>query len=298
MNFDLSDDQHDIRRSAQEMLAARYKLEEVRRLALEEERGFTDAQWQEMVDLGWPELLDDLGTVELAVIAEQLGYALAPTPLQSHWAAKMVDPSFEGRGTVGYRDGDSWLVPYLESADVVFLGGQRADGLSGEKVNALDPTRPLFRVSADGGDAPVDDRHLVLLAAENVGIAQRAMDMAVDYAKERKQFGRPIGTNQAVSHRCAQMLLEVEGARALVFNAAWAIEHDPDAAPLAAAMAKAWASDAGPRVVASSIQVHGGIGFTWEHDLHFFLKRAEANARTLGNAREQRARIADLILPA
>ncbi len=90
MNFDLYDDQRDIQRSAKEMLAARYKLEEVRRLALEEERGFTDAQWQEMADLGWPDLLDDLGMVELAVIAEELGYALAPTPLQSHWTAKMV----------------------------------------------------------------------------------------------------------------------------------------------------------------------------------------------------------------
>jgi alkylation response protein AidB-like acyl-CoA dehydrogenase len=91
------------------------------------------------------------------------------------------------------------------------------------------------------------------------------------------------------------MLLEVEGARALVYNAAWAIEHDPQQAPLAAAMAKAWASDAGPRVVAAAIQVHGGIGFTWEHDLHFFLKRAEANARTLGGSREQRARVAGLV---
>ena len=100
MNFDLSDDQRDIQRSAKEMLASRYKLEEVRRLALEEERGFTDAQWSEMAELGWPDLLDDLGMVELSVIAEELGYALAPTPLQSHWAAKMV-ADFEGRGTVG-----------------------------------------------------------------------------------------------------------------------------------------------------------------------------------------------------
>jgi alkylation response protein AidB-like acyl-CoA dehydrogenase len=294
MNFDLTDDQRDIQRSAKEMLASRYKLEEVRRLALEEERGFTDAQWQEMVELGWPDLLDDLGMVELVVIAEELGYALAPTPLQSHWAAKMV-ADFEGRGTVGVRDGDSWLVPYLDSADVVVLGGTVVEGATGERVEALDPTRPLFRVTAGGGDAEPDDRQLVLLAAENVGIAQRVMEMSVAYASERKQFGRPIGTNQAVSHRCAQMLLEVEGARALVYNAAWALEHDPDQAPLASAMAKAWASDAGPRVVASAIQVHGGIGFTWEHDLHFFLKRAEANAHTLGSGREHRARVAALV---
>ena len=297
MNFDLSDDQRDIQRSAREMLQARYKPEEVRRLALEEERGFTDGQWQEMVVLGWPDLLEDLGTVELAVIAEELGHALAPTPLQSHWAAVIAaDEPFEGRGTLGLRDGDSWLVPYLESADVVVLGGAAHTGLAGDRVEALDPTRPLFRVEAEAdADAEPDDRLLVLLAAENVGVAQRALEMSVTYASERKQFGRPIGTNQAVSHRCAQMLLEIEGARALVYNAAWALEHDPQQAPLACAMAKAWASDAGPRVVSSAIQVHGGVGFTWEHDLHFYLKRAQANASALGGAREQRARVAALV---
>ena len=295
MNFDLNDDQRDIQRSAKEMLAKRYKLEEVRRLALEEERGFTDAQWQEMAELGWPDLLDDFGMVELAVIAEELGYALAPTPLQLHWMAKMA-ADFEGRGTIGFRSSDGWLVPYLDSADAVVLGGELIDPKpDGERVDALDPTRPLFRVQAEGGDAQADDRQLVLLAAENVGIAQRVMEMSVAYASERKQFGRPIGTNQAVSHQCAQMLLEVEGARALVYNAAWALEHDPKQAPLASAMAKAWASDAGPRVVSSAIQVHGGIGFTWEHDLHFFLKRAEANALALGGAREHRARVAALV---
>jgi alkylation response protein AidB-like acyl-CoA dehydrogenase len=300
MNFDLTDDQRDIQRSAKEMLASRYKLEEVRRLALEEERGFTDAQWSEMAELGWPDLLDDLGMVELAVIAEELGYALAPTPLQSHWAAKMV-ADFEGRGTVGIRHGDSWLVPYLDSADAVVLGGKVVEGVTGDRLESLDPTRPLFRASGDGPpthDAAPDDRHLVLVAAETVGICQRVMEMSVAYASERKQFGRPIGTNQAVSHMCAQMLLETEGARALVLNAAWALEHDPGQAPLAAAMAKAWASDAGPRVVSAAIQVHGGIGFTWEHDLHFFLKRAEANALWFGGAREQRARVAELVFDA
>ena len=119
-------------------------------------------------------------------------------------------------------------------------------------------------------------------AAESVGVAERAMEMAVAYAKERRQFDRPIGSYQAVSHACAQMLLEVEGARAAVYWAAWALDFEPETAPLAVACAKAYAGDAGRRVPRASLQVHGGIGFTWEHDLHFFLKRGEANAHAYG----------------
>ena len=125
----------------------------------------------------------------------------------------------------------------------------------------------------------------VMNAAESVGVATRAMEMAVEYAKERKQFDRPIGTYQAVSHACAQMLLEVEGARSAVYWAAWALDFEPETAPLAVACAKAYAGDAGRRVPRAALQVHGGIGFTWEHDLHFFLKRGEANAHAYGDGR-------------
>ena len=138
------------------------------------------------------------------------------------------------------------------------------------------------------------DRIEVALAAELVGVAQRAMEMAVAYAKEREQFGRPIGTNQAVSHRCAQMLLEVESARSTTLYAAWCADHEPESLPLAASMAKAYASDAARRVTTSSLQVHGGIGFTWEHDLHFFLKRAQTDAHLFGSPRSHRERVAAL----
>jgi alkylation response protein AidB-like acyl-CoA dehydrogenase len=121
------------------------------------------------------------------------------------------------------------------------------------------------------------------------------MDMAVDYAKERQQFGRAIGAYQAISHPCAQMLLEVEGARSTVLYAAWALDHEPTSGPLAASMAKAYASDAGRRVPVAALQVHGGIGFTWEHDLHLWLKRGRANAHLWGDARTHRARVADLL---
>ena len=123
------------------------------------------------------------------------------------------------------------------------------------------------------------------------------MEMAVEYASDRKQFDRPIGAYQAVSHRCAQMLLEVEGARSATYYAGWAADDEPETLPLAASMAKAYASDAGWRVTASSLQVHGGIGFTWEHDLHFFLKRAKVDGTLFGSAREHRERVAELAGP-
>jgi alkylation response protein AidB-like acyl-CoA dehydrogenase len=298
MNFDLSDDQRTIKATAREFLAARYPLSEVRRLALEEERGFTDAQWREMVELGWPEIAE-LGTVEMIVVAEELGYALAPTPLQSTWAAGLLGASLsDGQRGAVVVDG---LAFDAGSADVlVDWDGAIVTDATIEPVKALDPTRRLFRVSGGERSQPEGDaergrlRATVMTAAESVGVAERAMEMAVAYAKERKQFGRPIGTYQAVSHMCAQMLLEVEGARSAVYWAAWALDHEPETAALATACAKAYAGDAGRRVPRAALQVHGGIGFTWEHDLHFFLKRGEANAHAYGDGAAQRERIADL----
>ena len=298
MNFDLSEDQRTIKSTAREFLAARYPLAEVRRLALEDERGFTDAQWREMVELGWPEIAE-LGTVEMIVVAEELGYALAPTPLQSTWAAGLLGASLsEGQrgalvvGELGFDAG---------TADVlVDWDGAVVAGASVEPVRGLDPTRRLFRVSGGerslgGGEVEAGRlRAAVMNAADSVGVAERAMEMAVAYAKERKQFGRAIGSYQAVSHACAQMLLEVEGARSAVYWAAWALDHEPETAPLATAIAKAYAGDAGRRVPRAALQVHGGIGFTWEHDLHLFLKRGEANAHTYGEGPEHRERIAEL----
>ena len=345
MDFDLTEDQHTIKRTAREFLAARYRLDEVRRLALDEPRAFTDAQWNEIAGLGWPELSDPeqgLGTVELAVVAEELGYALAPSPLQSTWAATALlaaagrASALEGgrRGTVAMWDpeelgdperstlvpgddgtltGAKLAVPDAGAADVLvvtasegrhYLVEAGAAGVTIEAATSIDPTRRLFTVTLDGVSGELlsgdfgDAWHAIAIAtaAESVGIAERAMDLSVAYAKERQQFGRPIGTYQAVSHRCAQMLLEVEGARSLVYWAAWALDHSPEEASVAASAAKAYASDCGARVTGSAIQVHGGIGFTWEHDLQFFFKRAAANAHHYGDARWHRDKVAGAIL--
>ena len=298
MNFDLSEDQRTIKSTAREFLAARYPLAEVRRLALE--GGFSDEQWAEIVELGWTEIAE-IGTVEMVVVAEELGYALAPTPLQSTWAAGLLAPLEPAQRGAVVVDG---LAADADGADVlVAWDGSSAHVLSGasiEPVRSLDPTRPLFRVSGGTAGDPLQEsglgwlRATVMNAAESVGVAERAMGMAVAYAKERKQFGRAIGSYQAVSHPCAQMLLEVEGARSAVYWAAWALDHEPETAPLAVACAKAYAGDCGRRVTRAALQVHGGIGFTWEHDLHFFLKRGEANARAYGDGAAQRERVAAL----
>ncbi len=302
MNFDLTEDQREIKRTAREFLASRYTPEKIRAIALD---GEPDPHWDEIAELGWPDVME-LGIVELAVVAEEMGYALAPSPLAATWAAKLLYPELEGRGTVSMWEGGI-AVPNADVADtIVVRDGDRvfvvpASEATVEPARALDSTRPLFTVHAEGGEEITPDARAwhaieVMAAAESVGVASRVMRMTVEYAKERKQFGRPIGSYQAVSHACAQMFLETEGARNVVLWAAWALDHDPDAAPMAAHAAKAYASDAAVNVCRSSLQVHGGIGFTWEHDLHLFLKRAEANAHAYGDAGWHREQVASLLL--
>ncbi len=357
MNFQLTDDQDAIKRTARDLLASRYRPETVRALAADE-RGFTDEQWAELAELGWPGVIVPeadgglgLGAVEMVVIHEQIGYALAPSPLFStisaalllvaagsdeqrrRWLPKLAQG--ELRGTVAIWDegsgpapdgseleptggrltGTKIAVPDAAAAHVMIVAGAdgrhflvRTDdpGVSITPRRSLDPTRKLYTVDLE--NAPAEELGgakrekitlayatvVTALAAENVGVAQRALEMAVSYAKDRKQFGRPIGSYQAVSHRCAQMLLEVEGARSLCYWAGWALDHDPETAARAASMAKAYAGEAGFRVTASALQIHGGIGFTWEHDLHFLLKRATANGHAFGDARWHRNRVATL----
>ena len=134
------------------------------------------------------------------------------------------------------------------------------------------------------------------LVAETVGGMQRTLDITVDYAKTRKQFGKPIGMFQAVQHQCADMYLETESARSAVYYAAWALqERAPDAA-VSVSIAKMYASDACRLVGNRGIQIHGGMGFTWEHDLHLYYRRAKSSETTLGDATFHRERIARLVI--
>jgi alkylation response protein AidB-like acyl-CoA dehydrogenase len=323
LNFDFSDDQRAIKETARDLLANRFKLERVRELA--ESKSYADDAWKEVCELGWPGIFigeedggQGLGALELVILLEELGYVLAPMPFLSNAAAGLIlqdagaterlegVASGEQRGTVGVvKDGRAALVPDADEAEfIVLLDGteatlvERGDAQI-ETIDAIDPTRRYAHVTANGGESLGDvsrGRDLIALAvaAELVGISQRVMEMAIDYAKDRKQFDRPIGSYQAVSHACADMLKQVEGSRSLVYYAGWAADAAPDEFALAASAAKAYASDAGWTVSASSLQVHGGIGFTWEHDLHWFLKRAKTDGVLYGSARDHRERVAEL----
>ncbi len=330
MDFGFSDEQGEIQSTARQFLGDRFKPEVVRELA--EAGRYEDAHWREICELGWPGIAigeqdggQGLGIVELAILCEEVGYACAPVPFLSNAAAGLAlaaagsdeqrarllagSASGEARGTAGLADApgaSSALTPDVEGAAFVVLIGAQGAMLSEEgaaeiePLDSIDSTRSYATVGLGGGEtmpgdaARARDLIAVATAAELTGVAQRAMDMAVAYAKDRHQFGRPIGAYQAVSHACARMLYEVEESRSLTYFAAWAADDEPSSLPLAAAMAKARASEAAWSVVKSSLQVHGGIGFTWEHDLHFLLKRARATARLYGTARAHRDRVAAL----
>jgi alkylation response protein AidB-like acyl-CoA dehydrogenase len=329
MNFDFTEDQHEIKRTARDLLAKRSSFERVRAAAESDPVHPTPdaALGSELAELGWPGIAvaeehggQGLGSVELAILLEELGYACAATPfLGTVLAAAVIEhggsdaqrarwlpglAAGEIRGAFGAADG---LVVDAPGADVIVLldadGGARVlDGAAEvEAVATIDPTRAYGRVASDAGEplsgdvAAGVDRATVAVAAELVGLSQRALEMTVAYVKERKQFGTPVGAFQAVSHRCAQMLLHTEAARSATYYAAWSADAGEAASSEAASLAKAAASEAGRETTASAIQAHGGIGFTWEADVHWLYKRAQLDAVLLGGTRTHRVRLTKLL---
>jgi alkylation response protein AidB-like acyl-CoA dehydrogenase len=219
------------------------------------------------------------------------------------------------------RDGGSWRLDGRKSfvldghtAGLIIVAAQAdggpslfavagdADGLTREPLETLDRTRKLARldlaavpaqlIGTEGGATAAVSRTLQVsaaaLTAEQVGGAQRCLDMSVEYAKLRMQFGRPIGRIQAIKHMCADMLLEVQSARSAAYYAAWAAAEDSGELPLVASLAKAYCSEAYFRAAADNIQIHGGIGFTWEHDAHLYYRRAKSSELMLGTPSEHR----------
>jgi alkylation response protein AidB-like acyl-CoA dehydrogenase len=226
----------------------------------------------------------------------------------------------------GYSlSGVKLFVPDAHVADVIICATQAKEGVtlllidrqqagvSTTLLKTMDQTRKLCEVRFDkvriGADAVLGtpgrgwealartlDQSKVALCAEMCGGAQKVLDMTVEYAKMREQFGRPIGSFQAIQHKCANMLVQVESAKSATYYAAWAVANHAPEAPLAAAMAKAYCSDAYRQVSAEGIQVHGGIGFTWEHDMHIYFKRAKGSEVTFGDATWNRELVAQYTL--
>jgi alkylation response protein AidB-like acyl-CoA dehydrogenase len=182
-----------------------------------------------------------------------------------------------------------------------------------DPVDALDPTRPLARVALDGvridadralgapGPATAEavrravEVATTALAVETVGAAQAIFDITLAYAKQREQFGAPIGSFQAIKHKFADMLVALERARATSYFAALTIAEDDDRRALATSTAKAAAGDCAALIAKEGIQIHGGVGYTWEHDMHLYVRRVKSSSLLFGNAAQHRARVADLI---
>ena len=288
------------------------------RRAMESERGYDEALWTllcEQVGAAALVVPEDLGgaggeLADAAAVLEELGKALVPTPLLGTTLAELgllaADTpdaetleqlaAGESIGTVVFdRDyvinGDvADVVLAVEGGDVV-----RWDRVSAEPLTPLDPTRRLARLSATatttiGRDPGLADTAAILLAAEQIGGASRCLDLTVEYTKQRVQFGRPIGSFQALKHRMAALYVAVQSARAVVGDAI----ADPN--PTSAALARLAASEAFTTVAGESIQLHGGIAITWEHDIQLYFKRAYSSAELFGSPAEQVRRLESEVL--
>jgi alkylation response protein AidB-like acyl-CoA dehydrogenase len=266
VRFAFTEEQEDLRRQARALLAER------------------EPSWQELAELGWlgvsvPEEQGGagLGFVEQAVLIEELGRALYPGPYFASvtLALPALPPELQRQVVSGER------------TFTLALDGQPAPDRDrvDEEATASDDVRPLIR-----------RRAFTALAVEAVGIAQKVLDLAVDYAKERHQFGKPIGIYQAVSHKLADTYVETELARSLAYWAAWCVAEDDEQAEVAALSAKAFCSEVAVAACERSIQVHGGIGFTWEHPLHRYYKRAQWIEAFGGYPAKQRAEVASVLL--
>jgi alkylation response protein AidB-like acyl-CoA dehydrogenase len=262
--------------------------------------------------LAWMEPSAELGArgITLQATAQGAGFTLDGTKLFVHDAHTADVIVVAARTSAGQNPPAGRQNP--EDGVSLFLVPKATPGLSVTLLPTMDQTRKLCEVGfkkvavgADGamgqagsGWAPLSrviDRATVALCAEMCGGAQKVLEMTVEYAKIRQAFGRPIGSYQGVKHKAADMLVDVENSKSITYYAAWAMDEGVPEGPLAVSMAKAYVSDAYRRVSGAGIQLHGGIGFTWEHDLHLYFKRAKGSEFTFGDATWHRERVAQLV---
>jgi len=323
MDFDLSKPQKLLKQSAREFLSRECPPERVR-AAMATETADDRALFSAAADQGWTALIIPetygglgLGVVELAVVAEEMGRACMPGPLFATMCAtaaivhagteeqkrRWLEPIAAGEMRATVALGQEFVLD-AGVADLVLRftdrGVEEVDAASIVRTPSIDETRKLYSLGGAAGFSPPgfgglkptapQDVATVALCAEMVGGMQWILDATVEYAKTRQQFGRVIGSFQAIQHQCADMLLLTESARSAMYYAAWA------GGALATSIAKAYCSDACREVANRGVQVHGGIGFTWEHDLQLYYRRAKASETMFGDATFHRERIASLIV--
>jgi alkylation response protein AidB-like acyl-CoA dehydrogenase len=317
MPIGISDDHEALRATARRFLESRCPPH-VPRAYLEAETEALPPFWAELAGQGWLGLAVDeryggqgYGFVELAVVLEELGRAMAPGPfLPTVLAAAVIQDSMSDGEKADWLprlvDGSTPAAVMLNGNPVLGGGvarllvspGQLHESPSAQSVPTLDPTRRLANMEGGFfGAGPERWREIaaVLFAAEAVGLAGWCLDTASSYAKVREQFGRPIGQFQAIKHKCANMLVAVEQARAVVWDAALAL-GEPAEASLPAAVAASIAFDAAADAAKECVQILGGIGFTWEHDAHLYLKRAMSIRQLVGPTSAWRNRTARMAL--
>jgi alkylation response protein AidB-like acyl-CoA dehydrogenase len=287
--------------------------EELRREARSFLEANPEAPLAELRDLGWlgVSVPEDRGGgglsfVDEAILFEEAGRALYSGPFLTTAVVLPALPEVDGNAWSVEVDG---LVPHLDTVDQVLRGDMTAVSAEGETLATVDETRPLGKlvsqersvslepgVQMDGDFEPVRLRLLAALSVEAVGVAQKALELGVAYVSDREQFGKKIGTYQAVSHPLADTYVETELARSVAYWAAWCVAVDDEQAPVAVAAAKAQAAQTAVAACERSIQVHGGIGFTWEHVLHRYYKRAQWIDAFGGHAAKQRQVVAAALL--
>src|ERR687898_845839 len=320
MNFAFSEEQEELRRITRQFLESKSPETEVRRL-MDTTDGYDPAVWSQMANelglqsLTIPEEYGGQGFtyVELTVVLEEMGRALLCAPyyasvvLAANTLLHSGDEAAKKAHLPGIASGETIATLAFTEANgkwdesgVEATATQDGDGwrIDGTKMLVLAGV-PATLVGEEGKGWDVLGRVLdlaaVALAAEQVGGAQRVLEMSVEYAKDRVQFGRPIGSFQAIKHKCADMLLEVESAKSAAYYAAWCAAELNDELPEVACLAKAYCSEAYFHSAAENIQIHGGIGFTWEHPAHLYFKRAKSTELLFGDPTYHRELLAQRI---
>jgi alkylation response protein AidB-like acyl-CoA dehydrogenase len=320
MQFSFTDDQRLFAEGLRDLLAKECTPARVRAV-WDDGSGHDAALWAHLADMGVfgmlvPEADGGVGgtDVDLVLLLEELGRAAAPGPVLETAAvgAPALAGSADGAGLVdgsvvatAALDGSPY-VAHAQVADVVLVPGGlvRTGGLTLTDVEGIDGGRRLYAVDDavveawDYDDDLAFDRGALAAAAYLVGLSEHMIDLAAEYARQREQYGKPIGAYQAVKHLLADALLKVEFAKPAVYRAAWSISVGDPSRVRDVSMAKALASDAGYRATRSSMQVHGAIGYTWEADLQLWMKKAWALQRAWGDATFHRRRVAAAVLPA